>query len=106
MFEVRRPSSSTKVSKAFQFYPENQDQLEMISNAAVKSGFSGGLVVDYPNSALAKKYYLVLTTEHQGKLEIKQLVGKDGVEDDDSRADDEETDTRKAKDIKKKIALQ
>jgi 18S rRNA (guanine1575-N7)-methyltransferase len=78
----------------------------MISNAAVKSGFSGGLVVDYPNSALAKKYYLVLTTEYQGKLEIKQIVGKDGVEDDDSRAEEDEVDTKRDKDIKKKIAAQ
>lgn len=92
------------MTQAFQFYPENQEQLEMISNAAMKSGFSGGLVVDYPNSALAKKYYLVLTTEHQGKLEIKHMVGKEGDEE-DSRAEDE-METKKEKDVKKKIALQ
>jgi 18S rRNA (guanine1575-N7)-methyltransferase len=44
----------------FQFYPENPDQVEMIVNAATKSGFTGGLVVDYPNSAKAKKYFLCL----------------------------------------------
>jgi 18S rRNA (guanine1575-N7)-methyltransferase len=32
----------------------------MITSAAMKSGFSGGLVVDYPNSTKAKKYYLVI----------------------------------------------
>lgn len=31
----------------------------MITKAAMKAGFSGGLVVDYPNSSKAKKLYLV-----------------------------------------------
>lgn len=44
-----------------QLYPENPAQLEMISSAAMKSGFSGGLVVDYPHSTRAKKYFLVLS---------------------------------------------
>lgn len=92
--------------KAFQFYPENQEQLEMISNAAIKSGFSGGLVVDFPNSALAKKYYLVLTTEHQGKLEIKQIKGKDDEDGEEQFSRDEAEDDRKERDIKKRIALQ
>lgn len=46
---------------ALQFYPENQAQIDLISAAAMRAGFSGGLLVDYPNSARAKKYYLVLT---------------------------------------------
>ncbi|XP_024390204.1 18S rRNA (guanine-N(7))-methyltransferase RID2 [Physcomitrium patens] len=44
-----------------QIYPESPQQLEMISSAAMKSGFSGGLVVDYPHSTRAKKYFLVLS---------------------------------------------
>lgn len=40
----------------FQFYPENPDQLSLLTTAALKSGFTGGLLVDYPNSAKAKKY--------------------------------------------------
>ena len=32
----------------------------MITSAAMKCGFTGGLVVDYPNSTRAKKYYLVI----------------------------------------------
>jgi 18S rRNA (guanine1575-N7)-methyltransferase len=32
----------------------------MITKAAMKSGFSGGLVVDFPHSTKAKKLYLVL----------------------------------------------
>lgn len=39
----------------FQFYPENSSQIEMITQQAMKAGFTGGLVVDYPNSTKAKK---------------------------------------------------
>lgn len=46
---------------ALQFYPESPAQLDLITSAATRAGFSGGLLVDYPNSAKAKKYYLVLT---------------------------------------------
>merc|ERR1712048_864610 len=85
---------------AFQFYPSGKEQLEMISNAAIKSGFSGGCVVDYPNSALAKKYYLVLSTAHQGKMEIKMVDGK--AEEDDV-SDDDENGVKKKQYKKKKI---
>ena len=30
-----------------QFYPDGNQQIEMITNAAMKSGFSGGLIVDF-----------------------------------------------------------
>uniref|UniRef100_A0A3Q0S7F6 18S rRNA (guanine-N(7))-methyltransferase n=1 Tax=Amphilophus citrinellus TaxID=61819 RepID=A0A3Q0S7F6_AMPCI len=39
----------------FQLYPENSEQLELITTQAMRAGFSGGMVVDYPNSAKAKK---------------------------------------------------
>uniref|UniRef100_A0A8D8I271 18S rRNA (guanine-N(7))-methyltransferase n=1 Tax=Culex pipiens TaxID=7175 RepID=A0A8D8I271_CULPI len=52
----------------FQFYPENADQIELITSQAMKAGFYGGLVVDYPNSAKAKKYFLVLMTGGMVKL--------------------------------------
>lgn len=45
---------------ALQFYPENPEQLELITTSAIAAGFSGGVVVDYPNSAKAKKYFLFL----------------------------------------------
>jgi 18S rRNA (guanine1575-N7)-methyltransferase len=32
----------------------------MLTTAAIRAGFSGGIVVDFPNSARAKKYYMVL----------------------------------------------
>jgi len=44
-----------------QFYPESANALEMITSAAMRSGFSGGVVVDFPHSAKAKKYFLVIT---------------------------------------------
>merc|ERR1712025_284245 len=45
-----------------QFYPENPQQVEMITHQSMKAGFTGGLVVDYPNSSKAKKFFLVLMT--------------------------------------------
>jgi 18S rRNA (guanine1575-N7)-methyltransferase len=39
----------------FQFYPDNPEQVDLITNAALENGFTGGLVVDYPHSAKAKK---------------------------------------------------
>ena len=43
-------------------YPENAEQIEMITAAAMTCGFTGGVVIDFPNSAKAKKYFLVLFT--------------------------------------------
>ncbi|TNN01764.1 hypothetical protein fugu_011146 [Takifugu bimaculatus] len=49
-------SSLSRGSRAvFQLYPENSEQLELITTQAMKAGFSGGMVVDYPNSSKAKK---------------------------------------------------
>jgi len=59
-----------------QFYPDGKDQIEMITTSALKQGdfylrkihefsrkflgFSGGVVIDFPNSSKAKKLYLVI----------------------------------------------
>jgi|EP00505_MAST-04D_sp_SCG-Rhode-Island_P005394 18S rRNA (guanine1575-N7)-methyltransferase len=45
----------------FQFYPESTVQMNMAVQAAMACGFTGGVVVDYPDSTKAKKYYLTLT---------------------------------------------
>jgi len=45
---------------ALQFYPENAHQAEFIQKAAIRAGFTGGLLTDFPNSAKKKKHYLVL----------------------------------------------
>ncbi|GFO06699.1 18S rRNA (guanine(1575)-n(7))-methyltransferase [Plakobranchus ocellatus] len=44
----------------FQLYPENSSQLELLTQQAMKAGFTGGLVVDFPNSSKAKKMFLCL----------------------------------------------
>uniref|UniRef100_A0A7S1KP02 18S rRNA (guanine(1575)-N(7))-methyltransferase Bud23 C-terminal domain-containing protein n=1 Tax=Percolomonas cosmopolitus TaxID=63605 RepID=A0A7S1KP02_9EUKA len=44
----------------FQFYPQDSQQTNLIANSALKNGFSGGVVVDYPNSTKARKFYLVI----------------------------------------------
>ena len=49
---------------ALQFYPENPEQAVLIASCASNVGFTGGLVVDFPNSSKAKKYYLCLGFEH------------------------------------------
>ncbi|BFF90139.1 probable 18S rRNA (guanine-N(7))-methyltransferase [Drosophila madeirensis] len=72
-------SCLTRTARAvFQFYPENSDQIEMVTSQAMKAGFYGGLVVDYPNSAKAKKYYLVLMTG--GAAELPKALGASAEE--------------------------
>ncbi|KAK6742593.1 hypothetical protein RB195_010072 [Necator americanus] len=63
----------------FQFYPENEHQSALIMSQAIKAGFNGGLVVDYPNSAKAKKVYLVLMTGGIAQLP-KALTGEESME--------------------------
>ncbi|TXT13792.1 hypothetical protein VHUM_01159 [Vanrija humicola] len=59
----------------FQFYPNSDDQVQLITSCAQKAGFGGGLVVDYPNSRKARKMYLCLMV---GQQEIPK--GLDGEE--------------------------
>lgn len=41
---------STIINRAvIQLYPETPEQMELISKTATKCGFTGGLVVDFPN---------------------------------------------------------
>ena len=54
-------------------------QLELITAQAMKAGFTGGLVVDYPNSTKAKKYFFNyfdegfgIETYFQGVFETKK----------------------------------
>ena len=50
-----------------QFYPETPEQAVLVSECAASVGFAGGIVVDYPNSAKAKKHYLVLSFDRSYK---------------------------------------
>jgi 18S rRNA (guanine1575-N7)-methyltransferase len=64
----------------------------MISQAAVRSGFLADLIIDFPNSTRAKKFYLVLyngpvstfkkvgalaTEEEEGDAKVKVFKNKD-----------------------------
>lgn len=53
---------SRSARAVLQFYPENSEQIELVTAQATKAGFFGGVVVDYPNSTKAKKVFLVLMT--------------------------------------------
>lgn len=56
---------------ALQFYPETASQVEMITAAALRCGFGGGLVVDYPHSSKAKKHFLVIYAGISSELPAK-----------------------------------
>ncbi|PRQ37228.1 putative S-adenosyl-L-methionine-dependent methyltransferase [Rosa chinensis] len=71
---------------AFQMYPENLDQRELIVSSAMRAGFSGGIVVDYPNSSKKRKEYLVLTC---GPPSVNTSVPEGKSEDGDSSFDDD-----------------
>lgn len=59
-----------------QFYPENSAQMELVTTQAMKAGFYGGVVVDYPNSTKAKKFFLVLMTG--GNMPLPKGLGTEG----------------------------
>lgn len=61
----------------FQFYPENPDQLELITSQAMRAGFTGGVVVDYPNSTRARKIFLVLFAGISN-IVMPQALGAEG----------------------------
>lgn len=58
-----------------QLYPETPEQMEEISGCAMRCGFSGGLVIDYPNSAKAKKFYLCLFAGYEAAPAIPRALG-------------------------------
>jgi 18S rRNA (guanine1575-N7)-methyltransferase len=66
-----------------QFYPKNDQQKKMITEAAVKAGFGAGLLEDDPGTKNVK-LYLVLTvggTTSEGKGDITGVVeGMEGVD--------------------------
>nr|QBH74332.1 hypothetical protein [Encarsia formosa] len=66
-------SLSSGARAIFQFYPENDKQLNIITTAATGAGFFGGTVIDFPNSKKAKKFFLVLMTS--GVMNLPQAYG-------------------------------
>lgn len=74
----------SKGSRAvLQIYPKNTEQASMITNAAMRVGFSGGLVVDFPHSTKAKKYFLVLMVGGTAAVPMGKTDGDDLMDDDD-----------------------
>ena len=57
-----------------QFYPETAEQAVLISECATAVGFGGGIVVDYPNSAKAKKHYLVLSCDRTSRKQMPRAL--------------------------------
>ena len=55
----------------------------MLTSTAMKAGFSGGLVVDFPNSTRAKKYFLVLMVGSSSYQ--PQAKGVNGVSSDEEQ---------------------
>ena len=64
----------------FQFYPESAEQVEMITSCAMRCGFGGGIVVDFPHSTRAKKTYLVIHTGFQGHIQ-QQVAASETAQD-------------------------
>eukprot|EP01062_Namystynia_karyoxenos_P056059 TRINITY_DN47012_c0_g1_i1.p2 TRINITY_DN47012_c0_g1~~TRINITY_DN47012_c0_g1_i1.p2 ORF type:complete len:348 (+),score=146.53 TRINITY_DN47012_c0_g1_i1:73-1044(+) len=99
-----------------QFYPGNRHQASMIVQFATRAGFSGGLVVDYPHSTRAKKYYLVLMSGPQAAFQTpaaregdgEDLEGgdedMDGDDDDEEEEEDEEDDGADARTVASTVA--
>lgn len=67
-----------------QFYPKNDKQRNMITQAAIKAGFGAGLLEDDPDTK-NKKVYLVLTVGGAGGDITGVVDGMDGVNVLDSR---------------------
>ncbi|TKW42123.1 hypothetical protein SEVIR_1G362800v4 [Setaria viridis] len=70
-----------------QFYADNVKQSEMIVTFAMRAGFAGGVVVDWPHSSKAKKSYLVLTC---GPPSISTSLPKGKGENGEMCSDDED----------------
>ncbi|CAK58491.1 unnamed protein product (macronuclear) [Paramecium tetraurelia] len=73
-FESLRNCLKNNGRGVFQFYPENNEQINMITSAALRAGFSGDIVVDYPNSAKAKKLYLVVQLGGQSSKKTMDVI--------------------------------
>lgn len=73
-----------------QIYPETPAQMTMITTAAMRCGFSGGLVVDYPNSTKARKYFLCLFAGSPNvNIDLPKALESSGEVDDDHGEDEE-----------------
>lgn len=56
----------------FQFYPENDAQVELVVSQAMRAGFTGGLVVDYPNSSKVSSLALVTSLVFSARVSVER----------------------------------
>ncbi|XP_060533633.1 probable 18S rRNA (guanine-N(7))-methyltransferase isoform X2 [Cylas formicarius] len=89
---------SRSARAVFQFYPENAEQMELVTSQAMRAGFYGGVVVDYPNSTKAKKFFLVLMTG--GNVPLPKGLGAEGNSQSVSYATRERAKQQKGKPLK------
>eukprot|EP01096_Ripella_sp_DP13-Kostka_P004520 TRINITY_DN16849_c0_g1_i1.p1 TRINITY_DN16849_c0_g1~~TRINITY_DN16849_c0_g1_i1.p1 ORF type:complete len:294 (+),score=92.02 TRINITY_DN16849_c0_g1_i1:111-884(+) len=80
LFQTLYSSLRRGARAVFQFYPENAAQMEMITAAAMRSGFTGGIVVDFPNSTKAKKYFLCLIAGPSASQQLPKGLGTEESE--------------------------
>lgn len=69
----------------FQFYPEADEQVQLVLDCARRAGFAGGLVVDHPQSVKVKKYYLCLSAG--GKFALPSPRGADAGDENEVRVE-------------------
>ncbi|RUS12920.1 putative wbscr22 protein [Jimgerdemannia flammicorona] len=77
----------------------------MLVDSATRCGFEGGLLVDYPNSKRAKKYYLCLFAGQAlslGKNVMPRALGEDGAEEPEAVAYERRRGEKKARGEKRK----
>ncbi|KAK8916149.1 hypothetical protein KSP39_PZI023350 [Platanthera zijinensis] len=85
-----------------QLYSDNASQSEMIMKAAMRAGFAGGVVVDFPHSTRARKTYLVLTC---GSSSMQTSLPKGKGEDRESCSDDDDDDDERDVDDKQTVGI-
>ncbi|BEI85104.1 hypothetical protein CcaverHIS002_0505050 [Cutaneotrichosporon cavernicola] len=83
----------------FQFYPNSDDQVQLITQCAQRAGFGGGIVVDYPNSRKARKMYLCLMV---GQQEIPKGLDGDMEVDDGARRKSIQNERRRKREASRK----
>ncbi|KAL3922061.1 MAG: hypothetical protein SGILL_002406 [Bacillariaceae sp.] len=89
-----------------QFYPETAEQAVLISECATAVGFGGGIVVDYPNSAKAKKHYLVLSCDRTTRKHLPQgLAGEESHSSHVQVSKQQQQQGKKSKPIRKKKGI-
>jgi len=85
-----------------QFYPETEGQSATVMPEAKKAGFRGGVMVDYPESKTARKYYLCLVAGSTSASTFSTPLGLQETDEKIKRPKDKKTETRKEFIIQKK----